>query len=387
MTWASLPTTGPPPATSESRIAGSVPSPDHGRSDDYIITTAGAHRRWSLRGRSRVWLNTPDDHSRRLRPMSGTPEVTPRPGRPALPVARIALGCGSFGGLGSAPQYFGLGLTRDQAFALMDAAWEAGIRHFDTADAYGGGRSETAIGRWIAARGVRPGLTTKTHHPMTPGADHGLAPGRIARQLRSSLDRLGVDHVELYLAHDFDPDVPLAETFGAFEQARAEGTVGAYGVSNFGAARLEASLAAGAPQAIQNSYSLLDRQDSAGLLDLCAARGVAYLAFSPLAGGWLTGKYRRGEPFPPGSRMTLRPGPYRGLDTAATYDALGRLGEMAASRGISMAGLALAWLLADERVAQVVIGPGRPEHLAPVAEALAHPLTGPERALAERTVS
>ena len=318
--------------------------------------------------------------------MSGTPEVTRPPGRPALSIARIALGCGGFGGIGSAPEFFGRGLNEDQALALMDTAWEAGITHFDTADAYGGGRSEASIGHWIATRGVRPRLTTKTFNPVTAGADHGLAPGRIARQLRASLDRLGVDHVELYLAHDFDPDVPLAETFGAFEQARAQGTVGAYGVSNFDAAQLMASLEAGAPQAIQNGHSLLDRRASAGVLDLCAARGVAFLAFSPLAGGWLTGKYRRGEPFPAGSRMTHRPEPYRGLVTAATYDALDRLGELAAGRGISMAGLALAWLLADERVTQVVIGPDRPEHLAPVREALQLPLTGTDIEDIERAV-
>ena len=318
--------------------------------------------------------------------MSGTPEVTRPPGRPALSVARIALGCGGFGGLGSAPEFFGQGLNEDQALAVMDAAWEAGITHFDTADAYGGGRSESSIGRWIATRGVRPRLTTKTYNPMATGADHGLAPERVARQLRTSLDRLGVDHIDLYLAHDFDPEVPLAETLGAFERARAQGAVGAYGVSNFDAARLTASLAAGAPQAIQNSHSLLDRQDSAVLLDLCAGHGVAYLAFSPLAGGWLTGKYRRGEPFPAGSRMTHRPEPYRGLVTAATYDALDRLGELAAGRGISMAGLALAWLLADERVTQVVAGPGRPEHLAPVREAVQHPLTGTDLADIERAV-
>jgi 1-deoxyxylulose-5-phosphate synthase len=315
--------------------------------------------------------------------------MTEAPGgtSPALTLARIALGCGNFGGVGSAPEFFGQGLSQDQALAVMDAAWQAGIAHFDTADAYGGGRSEAAIGHWIATRGVRPQLTTKTCNPMAAGADHGLAPGRIARQLRSSLDRLGVDHVELYLAHDFDPDVPLAETFGAFEQARAQGTIGGYGVSNFGITELTAALVAGAPRAIQNSHSLLDRRDCAGLLDLCAGHGIAYLAFGPLAGGWLTGKYRRGAPFPAGSRMTQRPEPYRELVTGATYDALDRLRALADSRGISMAGLALAWLLADERVTQVVIGPGRPEHLAPVAEALRHPLTGPERALVERTVS
>jgi 1-deoxyxylulose-5-phosphate synthase len=319
--------------------------------------------------------------------MSESLETKSQLGRSALMVPRIALGCGNFGGVGSAPEFFGQGLSEDQALELMDAAWEFGLTHFDTADAYGGGRSERAIGRWIASRGVRPQLTTKTYNPMQAGADHGLRPERIARQLRMSLERLGVDRVELYLAHEFDPDVPLAESFGALEQAQADGTIGAYGVSNFGAAQLTAALAAGAPQAIQNSYSLLTRQDEQDLLTLCAERQVAYLAFSPLAGGWLTGKYRRAEPFPAGSRMTQRPEPYRGFVTAKTFDALDRLQAMAAGRGVSMTGLALAWLLADERVTQIVIGPGRPEHLAPVGEALTHPLTADDKAEAEGAVA
>jgi aryl-alcohol dehydrogenase-like predicted oxidoreductase len=302
---------------------------------------------------------------------------------PGLAIARIALGCGNFGGIGSAPELFGGGLTDDQALRLMDAAWEAGITHFDTADAYGGGRSERAIGRWIVSRGVRPRLTTKTFNPMEAGADHGLKPDRIARQLRSSLERLGVDHVDVYLAHEYDPDVPLTDSLGAFGAARADGLIGAYGVSNFDAAQLAAALAAGAPEAIQNSYSLLAREDERKVLPLCAERGVAYLAFGPLAGGWLTGKYRRGAPFPAGSRMTQRPGPYREFVTGRTFEALDRLRAIASSRGTSMAGLALAWLLADDRVTQIVTGPGRPEHLAPVAEALEHPVTEQER----RTVS
>jgi aryl-alcohol dehydrogenase-like predicted oxidoreductase len=308
------------------------------------------------------------------------------PGHSALTIGRIALGCGNFGGIGSAPELFGQGLSEDQALELMDAAWEFGITHFDTADAYGGGRSERSIGRWIASRGVRPQLTTKTCNPMQAGADHGLRPERIARQLRTSLDRLGVDHVELYLAHEFDPGVPLQDSFGALDQARAEGTIRGYGVSNFDAAQLTAALAAGAPQAIQNSYSLLARQDRGDLLALCAERGVAYLAFGPLAGGWLTGKYRRGEPFPAGSRMTQRPGPYREFATGQTFDALDRLQAVAVSGGRSMAGLALAWLLADERVTQVVIGPGRPGHLAAAGEALARPLTDEERVAVEEAL-
>jgi aryl-alcohol dehydrogenase-like predicted oxidoreductase len=306
---------------------------------------------------------------------------------PGLTVSRIALGCGNFGGVGSAPAFFGGGLTEDQAFGLMDAAWEAGIDWFDTADAYGGGRSERAIGRWMAARGVRPRLTTKTFNPMEAGADHGLKPERIGRQLRSSLDRLGVDRADLYLAHDYDPDVPLAETFGAFAAAQADGLIGAYGVSNYDAAQLTAARAAGAPRAVQNSYSLLARRDEREVLPLCARHGLAYLAFSPLAGGWLTGKYRRGAAYPAGSRMTQRPEPYQAFVTGPTFDALDRLEAIAASRGSSLAGLALGWLLAGDRVDQVVIGPGRPEHLTPVAEALRNPVTEAERAQIEAAVA
>lgn len=308
--------------------------------------------------------------------MTPTLDIERRPlGATSLTIPRVALGCGNFGGIGSAPAFFGHGLDEDEAFALMDAAWELGITHFDTADAYGGGRSETMIGHWIESRGVVPELTTKTFNPMDEGADHGLGAHRIERQLRSSLERLGVESVDLYLAHEFDPDVPLEETLGVFQQARHKRRIRAYGVSNFDAPHLGAALKAGPPAAIQNSHSLLDRHDELDVLPLCAAYNVAYCAFGPLAGGWLTGKYRRGRPFPAGSRMTQRPEPYAPLVADATYDALETLEQLAGERGVSIAGLALAWLLADDRVTQVVLGPGRPEHLAPLREALENPLT------------
>jgi 1-deoxyxylulose-5-phosphate synthase len=305
-------------------------------------------------------------------------------GRSELTVPRVALGCGNFGGIGSAPELFGQGLSFDEAFALMDAAWELGIDHFDTADAYGGGRSERTIGEWMRGRGVRPAITSKTFNPMEPGADSGLAPERIAHQLESSLKRLGVDCIDVYLAHEFDPDVPIAETVGAFEALKSAGKIRAYGVSNFDAEQLQDALAAGAPQAIQNEHSLLARDDEASVLPLCEREQVAYLVFSPLAGGWLTGKYRRGEPFPAGSRMTQRPGPYSSFVNDRTFDRLERLSELADGAGRSMAGLALAWLLADERVTQIVVGPGRPEHLAPVREALERPLDESEKDEVER---
>ena len=139
-------------------------------------------------------------------------------GRSGVEVSRIVLGCGNFGGIGSAPAFFGAGETESEAHRIMDAAWEAGITAFDTADAYGGGRSESFIGSWMRSRGVRPTLTTKTFNPMSEGADHGLAPDRIRRQFETSLERLGVDRVDVYLAHAMDPDTPVVETAAAFAE-------------------------------------------------------------------------------------------------------------------------------------------------------------------------
>ncbi|MGH2858547.1 MAG: aldo/keto reductase [Solirubrobacteraceae bacterium] len=313
--------------------------------------------------------------------MSATLAIETRPlgdGGGSLP--RVALGCGGFGGVGSAPQFFGQGLSDEQAAAVMDAAWELGITHFDTADAYGGGRSERAIGAWIRSRGLRPTLTTKTFHPMDEGADRGLAPERVRRQVHESLQRLGLDSVALYLAHDHDPSVGAAELALTFESLRGEGLIGAWGVSNFDADQLRDTLDAGTPAAIQNGHSLLERADESTVLPLCERAGVAYIAFSPLCGGWLTGKYRRGAGYPAGSRMTQRPEPYLALADDVTFTALEGLERVAGELGISIAGAALAWLLADPRVAQVVVGPSRPEHLEPVCEAIERPLDGAGRA-------
>src|SRR5579864_9202841 len=291
-----------------------------------------------------------------------------------IPVSRIVLGCGNFGGIGSAPAFFGQGETQDEAFAVMDAAWDAGITTFDTADAYGGGRSESFIGEWVRSRrpdGLR--LTTKTFNPMAEGEDHGLAPERLRRQIATSLERLGVDHVDLYLAHAHDPDVPAAELAGVFEELVAAGKIGAYGVSNVDGAQLRDALAAGSFSAVQNSYSLLDREVENEVLPLCAEHGLWFQVHSPLMGGWLTGKYRRDEAAPEGSRMTLRSGPYEHLRTDAVYDALEEL-----ERRGDPATLAFAWLLADERLS-VVVGPRRAEQLQPALAALANPLTPEER--------
>jgi aryl-alcohol dehydrogenase-like predicted oxidoreductase len=303
-------------------------------------------------------------------------------GRSGVDVSRIILGCGNFGGIGSSPAFFGRGETEDEAHALLDAAWAAGITTYDTADAYGGGRSESYLGSWLRSRGPevrdRIVLTTKTFNPMSVGADSGLAPERIERQIGSSLERLGVNAVDLYLAHEMDPAVPVGETIRAFESLVAAGTIRAYGGSNVDAEWLEAALNHGSPAWVQNSYSLLQREDETSVLPVVAREGLGYTPFSPLAGGWLTGKYRRGVEPPEGSRMALRPEPYEHLREDGVFDGLEAFEAAAAERGTSAAALAIAWLLAHPHVTAVVVGPRRPEQLLPALEALALRLSLPE---------
>ena len=281
----------------------------------------------------------------------------------------IALGCGNFGGIGSSPEFFGQGIPEDDAFAIMDRAWAAGLHWFDTADAYGGGRSEEWIGKWIAAR--KPDglvLTTKVFHSTTgtPG-DTGLAPDRIRRQVEGSLQRLGVDRIDLYLAHEPDPATPLGDTIATLEAIGEEGLIGAWGLSNYDRAGLEEAVRHGRPELLQNSFSLLDRADEGNVLLFCSDRGIAYVPFGPLSGGWLTGKYRRGEAFPSGSRMTQRPGPYERLVDDQVFDGLDRLRDEAEALGVDMATLAFAWVLA--RVDGAVCGPTRATQLDPILAA------------------
>ncbi len=300
-------------------------------------------------------------------------------------MTRIVLGCGNFGGIGSAPAFFGQGTSRDDAFRLLDAAWELGVRALDTADAYGGGRSESFIGEWLATKdtAVRDAvvIATKTFNPMHDGGDRGLSRVRVRRQVEESLRRLGVERVPLYLAHDFDPDVPQEETLLAFDELVRAGKIGAPGASNFSAEQLAEALELAALEGltryewVQNAFSLLEQRDRETIFPLCHEHGIGYTPFSPLAGGWLTGKYRRGAEAPPGSRMTLRPEGGERYRTDATFDALETLDADARERGVSMAALALAWLLDVPEVSAVVVGPNTVEQLTPIREALELRLT------------
>jgi aryl-alcohol dehydrogenase-like predicted oxidoreductase len=301
-------------------------------------------------------------------------------GRSGVAVTRIVLGCGNFGGIGSKPALFGQGTTRDEAFRLLDAAWELGVTTLDTADAYGGGRSESFIGDWLRTRGGevrdRVVIVTKTFNPMAEGADRGLARGRIRRQVATSLERLGLERIPLYMAHDFDPDVPQEETLAAFDELVRDGTVGAVGASNFTAEQLAEALELSALESltryewVQNAFSLLEQGDRETIFPLCHEHGLGFTPFSPLAGGWLTGKYRRGEPAPQGSRMTLRPEGGERFRNDETFDALEALEQEARERDVSMAAFALAWLLHVPELTAIVVGPNSAQQLDPVPEAL-----------------
>jgi aryl-alcohol dehydrogenase-like predicted oxidoreductase len=311
-------------------------------------------------------------------------------GRTGLKISSIGLGCGNFGGIGSAPAFFGQGETEAEAFALMDKAWELGVNFFDTADAYGGGRSETFIGKWLKAKGaaVRDGLvlSSKVFNPVGAGPnDWGLSRRHIMRQIEASLARLGVDHLDMYLIHEPDPTTPLEETLRALDDLVHQGKVRYLGASNMPAWLMTKALWLSDSynlhrfEWVQNSYSLLDRADEQEMLPLCADQGLGYTPFSPLAGGWLTGKYRLGEPFPSGSRMTLRPEPYGKFLNERIYNSLETLRAYAAERGTDMATLALAWVMVHPLVTAPIIGPRRPEHFEPARKALAIKLTEDER--------
>jgi aryl-alcohol dehydrogenase-like predicted oxidoreductase len=305
-----------------------------------------------------------------------------RLGTAGLKISRLALGCGNFGGIGSAPAFYGMGESEAQAFALMDRAYDAGITVFDTADAYGGGRSEAYIGRWLKTKGSRVRdhlvLGSKVFNPVGSGPnDKGLSRAHILRQIDATLARLGTDRLDMYLIHEPDPDTPIEETLIAFDDLVRAGKVLYTGASNIEAWRLARAAGIGARLGIsrfdwvQNSYSLLDRFAEREMFPLCADAGMGFMAFSPLAGGWLTGKYRRGRDYPAGSRMTLRPEPYKAFEREDVYRALDTLSDQARAREVAPGSLALAWVLRQPRVDGVVIGPRTPAHLDAAVAALA----------------
>jgi aryl-alcohol dehydrogenase-like predicted oxidoreductase len=254
---------------------------------------------------------------------------------------------------------FGWSIDEERSFAVLDAYAAAGGNFIDTADVYGrrgsggAGESERIIGRWIAARGNREQLVIATKIGMSPDLA-GLSRETIRRGIEDSLERLGIDTVDLYYAHQDDLGTPLAKTLGAFGELIAEGSIRHAAASNYSAARLREAIEVGEGEgmasyvALQPHYNLLERGEYEGELErVCEQHGLACIPYFGLARGFLTGKYRRdGEQVDSPRAAGVRESYFneRGL---AVLDALD---EIAAAHGTPVAAVALAWLLAQPTV-------------------------------------
>ena len=309
-------------------------------------------------------------------------------GRTGVSVSEFIFGAGAIGGIGSSPTTREYGLRPDEGLARLDEAHDLGITVIDTADAYGGGQSERTVGRWLAERQLTGTLVaTKVGNAIRPDGTVGvdLSPAHVARQLAQSIDRLG--RVDLYLSHAPDPATPVEQTMAAFTQARADGKIRAYGVSNVTAAQLEDLLSAAEragldrPGWVQNGMSLLARSDERDVLPLVAAEGLGYTPYSPLAGGVLSGRYLDGRAPAPGSRIAVAGERYYpGMHTAANLARVAALRDVARRHGVTVSGVALAWLRAHPLVTAPIVSPTRPAQWQAVREAAALDLTEDQRA-------
>jgi aryl-alcohol dehydrogenase-like predicted oxidoreductase len=280
-------------------------------------------------------------------------------GRSDLEVSEIALGSWLT---------YGVGVGKKAARACVDRAFEVGINLFDTANVYGRGTAETVLGEALAERErTSYVLATKLYFPMSD-EDRGLSAAQVYKQIDGSLARLQTDYVDLYQCHRYDPETPLEETMGALTDVVRQGKARYIGCSEWGAAQIQASLDLPSVERFttnQPLYSILRRRPEADVIPLCAANGISQIAFSPLGQGILTGKYRRGEPPPEGSRATSqRMGwaidRYLRDDVLAAVD---RLRPIADGVGVTMAQLALAWVLRQQNVASAIVGATRPEQV------------------------
>jgi aryl-alcohol dehydrogenase-like predicted oxidoreductase len=281
---------------------------------------------------------------------------------------RIVFGCGNFGGMGSAPALRAHGDGREQAFALLDHARDLGLTRFDTANTYGGGASERFLGEWLARQDAgfraRAEVATKVGNPHgCPPGERPLSRAQVAHHLDESLRRLGLERLAVYYLHEFDPLTPLEETLEALDRALAAGKIAAFGVSNASPADLQAvlSLATGPLRAafthVQNEFNLVVQRDLADVIPLCAASGLAYVAFSPLAGGLLTGKYRPGEAASAGTRLASAPDDYAHLVTPQTFAAIEALAQRAAAAGASTPAAALRFVLDTPGSDSLIVAP------------------------------
>jgi aryl-alcohol dehydrogenase-like predicted oxidoreductase len=301
-------------------------------------------------------------------------------GNTGISIFPVILGCGTFGGIGSPAHLIGRGLDEAACMATMDEAINLGIDVFDTSCSYAGGASERYIGRWLSAQSAHTRanlhIATKVGIVVTAQGMHvDLSPANIASQLEGSLERLGIDRVGFCISHAPDTETPIEAALEAFAEQIEVGRVGFIGASNVSAEQLETSLLTserlGLPRYewVQNEYNLLRRADEGRMFDLCREHGLGFTPFSPLAGGLLSGKYRRDAEPAPDSRLALRP---EGVERSdALFDAIDRLAAAARHRHTSTGSLALAWVMHQSLVTALIAGPSRkPEHLRLAREVL-----------------
>jgi aryl-alcohol dehydrogenase-like predicted oxidoreductase len=268
------------------------------------------------------------------------------------------------------------GIGREQAIRCIHAAVDHGITLFDTANQYGAGEAERVLGEALrASPRDKYMIATKLFFPVGDEPGRGLSAAQIEKQLDRSLERLGVDAVDLYQCHRFDPETPLEETLSALDRAVKAGKARTIGFSEWTAEQIDAAADLAGEKGLtaftssQPQYSILWRKPESKVFPACARHGIGNLAFSPLAQGVLTGKYAPGQPPSPGSRAASEEmNTYMG--TAGRHyrsdfllEAVGLLKPIAADLGLTMAQMALAWVLRRPEVASAIIGASRPEQI------------------------
>ena len=269
-------------------------------------------------------------------------------GAGGLSISRVGLGCNNFGRR----------LDLEQTRTVVEAALAAGVTFLDTAESYGDGDSERFLGEVLEGRREQAVLATKFGYR----GDGTIPPGSreyVRRAVSGSLERLRTDYLDLYYYHRPDGVTPIAQTIGALAELAQEGVIRAIGVSNFSAEQLDEAVASGPVAALQNEYSLLDRSVEADVLPRCRALGVGFVPYFPLASGLLSGKYRRGEPAPAGSRLESRPEAL----TDEAFDRIERLEELARRHGRTLLELAIAALASEAGVVSVIAGATSPEQV------------------------
>jgi aryl-alcohol dehydrogenase-like predicted oxidoreductase len=261
-------------------------------------------------------------------------------------VSPISMGCVTFG------------REIDEATSrqVLDRAWERGINFFDTAAAYADGESERVLGRWLAERGVRNQAVVATKFNGV------LTKSHLVESAERSLDRLGVESIDLFYLHNWDNETPMEETLDGLHTLRDSGKVQAIGCSNWQAWQLAKSFllcqvtGSQVLQCVQPPYNLVQREIEADLLPLCSDQGTGVVTYSPLAAGFLTGKYRRGQQVPAGTRFDVIPGHQPIYFTDHGYTVMEQLDALSQSLGHTMIQLALAWTMAQAGVTSVLIG-------------------------------